>query len=148
MAVVLVINDDRDMLDVYASVLGTLGHEPVTKLMVESGPETIRDVGAEALILDLQQPEEALYGLRVIEELRRDPELSELPIILCSGAPEALRTLRPNLDAMRVPVVAKPFEVSVLEATIQEALRHTRLRRSAAQEATTPDRPRSSTEPD
>ncbi len=123
MAVVLVINDDQDMLDVYESLLRSLGHQPVTKVMVESGPETIRDLGAEALIVDLQQPEEALFGLRVIEELRSDPELSWLPIILCSGAPEALRTLRPNLDAMGVPVVAKPFAIEALEETLEAVLR-------------------------
>lgn len=123
MAVVLVINDDQDMLSVYESVLDGLGHQPVTKLMVESGTQTIRDVAAEALILDLQQPEEALYGLRVIEEVRRDPELGDLPIILCSGAPEALRTLRPDLEALGVPVVEKPFTISALEAILEVILR-------------------------
>jgi DNA-binding response OmpR family regulator len=123
MAIVLVINDDRDMLDVYESVLRSMGHQPVTKVMVESGPDTIRDLGAEALIVDLQQPDEALFGLRVIEEVRRDPELSRLPVILCTAAPEAIRTLRPRLDALDVPVVAKPFALEALEATLETVLR-------------------------
>jgi CheY-like chemotaxis protein len=123
MAVVLVINDDRDMLSVYESILAALGHEPVTRLMLDSGTRTIREVAAEALILDLQQPEEALYGLRVIEEVRQDPELGHLPIILCSGAPQALRSLRPDLDALGVPVVEKPFSITALEAILHTILR-------------------------
>lgn len=140
MAVVLVINDDRDMLSVYESILASLGHEPVTRLMLDSGTRTIREVAAEALILDLQQPEEALYGLRVIEEVRRDPELGNLPIILCSGAPEALRTLRPDLDALGIPVVAKPFTISALEA-ILETILGPNSDAADKQAGSTPDRP-------
>ena len=122
MAVVLVVDDDRDMLGVYESVLDSLGHRPVARPMVESGPVTVRRLEAQAVILDLQQPEEALYGLRIIQELRTDPELEELPIILCSGAPEALRDLAHDLDHWKVPVLVKPFPVTALEAALNAAI--------------------------
>ena len=123
MAVVLVVNDDNDMLSVYESVLTAMGHRPVTKLGVESGSETVREVGAEALLIDLQRPDEDDYGLRIIEEVRTDPELSGLPIILCSGAPEAMRPLEDRLVGLRVPIVVKPFSLIELEDTLARALR-------------------------
>src|SRR5688500_17831416 len=123
MAVVLVVNDDNDMLSVYESVLTALGHTPVTKLAVESGPETIRDVGAEALLIDLQRPEEDEFGLRIIEEIRTDPDLRDLPIVLCSGATQAMRPLEDRLAGLRVPVVVKPFSIDELEETLATALR-------------------------
>jgi CheY-like chemotaxis protein len=70
MAIVLVVNDDRTMLDVYEAVLRDLGHEPITKMTASSGPDTVRDVGADALLVDLERPDEEEYGLRIIEELR------------------------------------------------------------------------------
>jgi CheY-like chemotaxis protein len=122
MAVVLVINDDNDMLDAYESVLASLGHEPVTKAIMASGPETVRDVGADALLVDLQQPDDDDYGLRIIEEVRADPQMASLPVILCSGAVEAIQPLRPRLDELGVPIVLKPFSVEELSQTLEAVL--------------------------
>ena len=122
MAVVLVVNDDADMLDIYASLLTSMGHQPVTKMTVTSGPQTVRDVGADALVVDLQQPDENEYGVRIIREVRADPQTSDVPIILCTGASEAVRPLAPQLDALGVPIVIKPFAVEDLETTLRDAL--------------------------
>jgi CheY-like chemotaxis protein len=122
MAVVLVVNDDTDMLDMYESMLSTLGHEPIAKEKVASGPETVREVGADALVVDLQQPHEDDYGLRLIEEVRADEETRAIPIILCTGAAEAVVSLRPRLDALGVPVVVKPFSMDELEQTLRDVL--------------------------
>ena len=123
MAVVLVVNDDGDLLDTYEALLAQMGHEPVTRLTVTSGPETVREVGADALIVDLESPAEGEFGLRVIEEIRSHPETSDLPIILCSGAPEAVQAHTSQLEQWRVPVVLKPFPIEVLERYLREALR-------------------------
>ena len=123
MATVLVINDDNDILDTYESMLLSMGYEPVAKKIVTSGPETVRDVGADALLVDLQRPDDDQYGIRLIEELRADEEMRAFPIILCSGAAEAIQSLRPRLDALGVPVVIKPFTMDELEQTLASALR-------------------------
>jgi len=122
MAVVLVVNDDGDLLDTYEAVIAAMGHEPVTKLTIDSGPETVREVGADALVVDLQAAGEGHFGLRIIEDLRSDPEMRNFPIILCSGAAESIHALRARLDALNVPVVLKPFAVEVLEERLQVAL--------------------------
>ena len=122
MAVVLVVNDDNAMLDMYESMLIALGHEPITKETVASGPETVRDVGADALVVDLQRPNEDEYGLRIIEELRADEETRAIPIVLCTGAADALESLRPRLDALAVPIVVKPFSIGELEQTLRDVL--------------------------
>jgi CheY-like chemotaxis protein len=51
------------------------------------------DLGADALLVDLERPDEEEYGLRIIEELRSDPELVALPVILCTAAAEEVRPL-------------------------------------------------------
>jgi DNA-binding response OmpR family regulator len=122
MAVVLVVNDDRDMLDMYSEALQAMGHEPVTKESIDAGPETVREVGAEALLVDLQAPHEGEFGLRVIQEVREDPEIRNLPIILATGATDELHALHERLKALDVPVLIKPFPISVLEEQLQAAL--------------------------
>lgn len=122
MAVVLVVNDDGDLLDTYEALLAAMGHEPVTKLTIESGPDTVREVGADALVVDLQAANEGHFGLRIIEEVRSDPDLKDLPIILCSGAAESIHPIRERLAELNVPVVLKPFPIEVLEQQLQATL--------------------------
>ncbi len=122
MAVVLVVNDDNETLDMYESVLVALGHEPVTKETVASGPETARDVGADALLVDLQRPDDDEYGLRIIEEMRADEDTRAIPIILCTGAVDVVESVRPRLDHLGVPIVVKPFSIEELERALADAL--------------------------
>ena len=60
-------------------------------MAVESAPETIRDIDPDALLVDLRRPDEHEYGLRVIEELRADPDLKALPIFLRTAGAQEVR---------------------------------------------------------
>lgn len=123
MAVVLVIDDDRDLLEAYQDVIRQLGHEPVTKLAVHSGADTVREARAHALVVDLERPDEKDFGLRVVEEVRADPELREIPIIVCTGAAEPrLRPVRSRLIELGVPVLPKPFTLEEFEAALDNML--------------------------
>ena len=118
MARILVINDDDTILDTYEAVIRGLGHEPVTKATASSGPEIVHDVEADALIVDLQRPDEEEYGLRIIEELRAAPETHAFPIVLATGAGPELQPLLPKLESLEVEVLRKPFEIGELESAI------------------------------
>jgi CheY-like chemotaxis protein len=121
MARVLVINDDESILKVYEDLLRELGHEVVPRLSAESGPEAVNEVRADALIVDLQRPDEAEYGLRIIEELRQDPATQGFPIVLATGAtqlPEAVR-----LQMLDVRIVRKPFAIEDIDSALGESLR-------------------------
>jgi CheY-like chemotaxis protein len=123
MAVVLVINDDRDLLETYQELIRQMGHVPVTEVAAQSGPETVRAAGAEALVVDLERPDESEFGLRVVEQVRADPELQALPIIVCTGAPEPhLAPVRGRLDELGVPVLPKPFTLEEFEAALDDLL--------------------------
>jgi CheY-like chemotaxis protein len=122
-AVVLVINDDRDLLETYEEVLSQMGHEPVIRESARSGAETVREARAQALVVDLERPDEGDFGIRVIEQVRSDPELKKLPIIVCTGAPEQhLRPLRGRLNDLGVPVLPKPFALKEFEAALEDLL--------------------------
>jgi CheY-like chemotaxis protein len=128
MAVILVVNDDADMLDTYEAFLREMGHEPVTKVAVASGPETVREIKPDALVVDLQLADEKRHGLRIIEEVRGDPELAALPIVLCTAAAAEVGPLKTRLRELDVPVVLKPFKADHLEKTLTQALQRRRAR--------------------
>ena len=119
----LVINDDRDLLETYEEVISQMGHEAVIRESASSGAETVREARAHALVVDLERPDEGDFGIRVIEEVRSDPQLERLPIIVCTGAPEPhLRPLRGRLDAWGVPVLPKPFTLQEFESALDALL--------------------------
>jgi CheY-like chemotaxis protein len=62
------------------------------------------------VVLDLVMPD--LGGARVLEELRLDPALSDVPVIVVTGKVEALPALRDELGEHNV--FAKPFSVTDL----------------------------------
>ena len=127
MARILIINDDDGILDTYEAVVRGMGHEPVTKDTAASGPEVVRDVRADALIVDLQQPDEDEYGLRIIEELRAQAETRAFPIVLATGAGAELEPVLNRLQSLEVEVVRKPFQIDELESVIDSSLTRFRL---------------------
>lgn len=122
MAVVLVVNDDRDVLDMYGAVLEEMGHRPVLKARIQPKPETVIASGAQALLLDLEAETDPVAGLRVIEALRADPATQEVPIILCTAAPEDIRPLSQRLEDLDVPVLVKPFHIEKLRDVLGQVL--------------------------
>jgi CheY-like chemotaxis protein len=81
MATVLVVNDDPEMLDLYEALLEEMGHRAVPRKDLEPQPETVINLGADGLVIDLQAEEDAESGLHVIESLRSHPATSNLPVM-------------------------------------------------------------------
>ena len=100
-----------------------MGHEPITKMTLASGPETVREVGADALLVDLQRPDEDAYGVRIIEELRNDPRTSEYRSSSVRELPRRYGHSFAALISWACRCVIKPFEVSELEETLTAALK-------------------------
>ena len=122
MAVVLVVNDDADMLDVYEAVLTELGHQPVPRLEMLPDPDSVVQIGADAVVIDLQAEAHPMAGLRVIEALRRHPATQTLPIVLSTGAVQEAKRLADQLERLGVPVLLKPFAIDQLRDVLGRVL--------------------------
>jgi DNA-binding response OmpR family regulator len=77
----------------------------------------LADTVPDVLILDSQgvaeQGSEAF-----LRELRAQPHLATLPIILCTGALAYAETMAPVLAALHVAVLIKPFDIDQLLAAV------------------------------
>jgi putative two-component system response regulator len=70
----------------------------------------------DLILLDLMMPD--LGGVRVLEELREDPELDETPVIVVTGQVDAVPSMRRVLGDDNVFV--KPFGVAELLARVAD----------------------------
>jgi len=92
------------------SIAELLGHDDIDLATVGTGAEALADIrerGADCVVLDLRLPD--MSGFELLDEIREDPALSDLPIVVFTG-----RELSPEEDAqlhtMARSVVVKGVE--------------------------------------
>jgi DNA-binding response OmpR family regulator len=113
---VLVMEDDPSVRGLLQTLLAAEGYDVSTASDGLAGLVSASARPPALVLLDLVMPD--LGGLRVLEELSNDPELSSVPVIVVTGQVDAVPQLRAELgDAS---VFLKPFGVSELLARVAE----------------------------
>lgn len=118
---VLVIDDERDFIDLIKFELEQFGATVDTALSAEEGLRLFRDRQYDLVLLDVMMP--GIDGFRACEAFR---ELSDVPIIMLtamSGDAEIVRGLEAGADDYLV----KPFSRQVLLARARAVLRRAEL---------------------
>ena len=84
MANILIIDDDPDDIRLVTKLLGDNQFHVTQALSGEDGLSIVEKTKPDAVILDLFMP--TMNGFMVLEKLRLDPELGDLPVIILTGA--------------------------------------------------------------
>lgn len=106
------VDDDPLHRDVVAEVLREEGYAVELAGSGEAGLAAARAVRPDVILLDLFMP--GMDGVSVLEELRRDAELSGVRVVVTTGirAPHVRRLLRPDA------VLFKPFGIEELVSAV------------------------------
>ncbi|HET6745279.1 MAG TPA: response regulator [Candidatus Limnocylindria bacterium] len=123
---VVVVNDNPEFLQLMADVLRD-ERFPTTIIDGDrdDAVEAIRASRPQLLIIDLRLGRDELHGWEVIQQVRTDRELRELPTLICTGDKEALALLDGDLaDMRRVDTLIKPFSIDELTAKLEGLLAH------------------------
>jgi twitching motility two-component system response regulator PilH len=121
---VVVVNDSPEFLEAMADLLSDRRY-PVTVIDGDrdNAADLIRAAVPAALIIDLRQGRTELHGWQVVQEVRRDPELAELPTLICTGDTQALADLADELAGMRrMDTIVKPFSIEELFSKLEALL--------------------------
>src|SRR6202167_4570927 len=117
---VLVIEDDKDIVELVRYNLEKDGYQVASSGDGSTGLAQIRKAAPDLLILDLMLPK--LSGLEICKEVRKDVTLNRLPIlILTAKGEEADRVVGLELGAD--DYVTKPFSPLELVARVKALLR-------------------------
>lgn len=124
MARVTVVNDNLEFLELMREVLEAEGYEATTIDGVrEVALDAVRSSRPELLILDLRLSSEGLLGWDLAQEIRRDRQFEDLPVLLCSADLQALRDVEEELEGQRaVEVLPKPFGIDQLTGVVDRLL--------------------------
>jgi len=127
---VTVVNDNAEFLDLVHDILEGDRYE-TTQIDGDSPDalDAIRSSRPDLLMIDVRLGTEGDHGWEIAQEVRRDPQFEELPVLLCSGDTLALQELQSGLaETRRVATLAKPFTIDSLISTIDELLANPAIR--------------------
>ena len=111
---VLVVEDDPSVRGLLQTLLSAEGYEVVTASDGLAGLVKATASHPSLVLLDLMMPD--LGGVRVLEEMRDDPELADIPVIVVTGKIDAVPQMRQLLGEDNV--FLKPFAVGELLARV------------------------------
>jgi CheY-like chemotaxis protein len=124
MARVTVVNDNPEFLELVRDILEDDRYDTTTiDGDRDDALEAIRASRPDLLMIDLRKGSEELHGWDIAQEVRREPELASLPVLVCSADAEALAALKDDLtDTRYVGTLTKPFRIDALSAAIDTLL--------------------------
>jgi DNA-binding response OmpR family regulator len=117
---ILLVDDDEEVLGTLTRALTRQGYVVQVAMSGPEGLQFIAEQMPQLLILDIMMPH--MDGIEVCQRLRADPFYNRLPILFLS-ARDATEEVIEGLDAGADDYIAKPFEISELNARVRALLR-------------------------
>jgi len=122
---ILVVDDNEINRDMLSRRLVRQGYTPFTAQNGREALERLRAEPFDLVLLDILMPE--MNGYQVLEQLKRDPVLRHLPVIMISALDEIESVVR-CIEIGAEDYLPKPFNPVVLRARIGASLEKKRLR--------------------
>ncbi len=121
---VTVVNDNPEFLELARDILESDQYEAATvDGDLPDALERIRASRPDLVMIDLRMGTMGLHGWGIGQQVRADPALTSVPILLCSADIIALRQLAADLATLRdVETLEKPFTVDELIGAVDALL--------------------------
>jgi DNA-binding response OmpR family regulator len=118
-AVVLVVDDQRDILGLIKLRLEQAGYEVITATDGEQALELVRSRQPNLVVLDVMLP--IIDGREVTRRIRTDARTAGIPVLLVSASVHE-HEVQEGLDAGADDYLPKPFTAEVLRDRVQALL--------------------------
>lgn len=116
---ILVVDDSPTIRKVVARILGDQGFDTVTADNGDNALAELRRQRADLVIVDFVMPK--MNGYQFCREVRLDPMLRDLPIVLMSAKGDKIRGQFVQQTGA-IDAITKPFDPLALQAVIENAL--------------------------
>lgn len=123
-SVILVVDDNEDNRDMLARRLRRQGHEVLTAPGGRAALEALAGTPVDLVLLDVMMPD--LDGHAVLQRLKADPALRDIPVIMISALDDLDSVVR-CIQLGAEDYLGKPFEPVLLQARIGACLEKKRL---------------------
>ena len=122
---ILAIDDEVDTLTFYSEVIEDCNFLPITASDGVEGLKKAREEKPDLILLDIMMPEKS--GMKTYKELKNDPVLKSIPVIIITGISKDVdyKKLLDRASTGRIPPEAhlvKPVKAQDLISEIQKVL--------------------------
>lgn len=119
---ITVINDDPDFLDLIQDLVEDTRNYNVHVMVQGLGAiEQLKGMAPDVVVLDIRLEYEKL-GYHILEGIRRDPKLQQIPVIVCTADTVFLETHQGQLRKLGTDWLEKPFDINDLLKKIDAAV--------------------------
>ena len=122
---ILIVDDEKDIVDLVAYNLEKEGYETLKALDGEKALQLVRTKTPDLVVLDLMLP--GIQGLEVCKRIRKVPETAAIPIIMLTAKGEEIDKVL-GLEIGADDYITKPFSVKELLARVKAVLRRSEAR--------------------
>ena len=122
--VILVVDDNEDNRDMLARRLKRQGHEVLTAAGGNAALTALAGAPVDLVLLDVMMPD--LDGYAVLQRLKADPALRDIPVLMISALDELESVVR-CIQLGAEDYLSKPFDPVLLQARIGACLEKKRL---------------------
>jgi CheY-like chemotaxis protein len=116
MATILVVDDERTIVETIVELLQWDGHSVIAASNGVRALEAMATRRPDLVLLDFMMP--LKDGVETLKAMRNEGKLASIPVIFMTAAPMSIPTDAPRYDLLLV----KPFSVEVLREAIQTVL--------------------------
>ena len=116
---ILTVDDEVDFLKILKLRLEANGYEVITAFDGEEALEKIKSQSPDLVILDIMLPK--LNGEEVCRDIRKDPVLNKIPIIMLTGKCTDVDRIVGRVIGADV-YITKPFDFKELNSAIKKVL--------------------------
>ncbi len=121
---ILVVDDDPDLVETVSMMLESRNFEVITAYGGNEGLLKARSQRPDLIVLDVMMPDKD--GFEVCKELKADPELSDIPVLLltavASKISETRYTPRMGMETDADDYVDKPVEPEEIVRRVERLL--------------------------
>ena len=115
---VLIVDDEFGLADIISYLLASQGYEVEIAINGQLGLEALAKRPADLVLVDVMMP--IMGGPEMVRQMKADPALAAIPVIMMSGLPEAIPR---GADALQDAALTKPFPMKRLLAAVSELLK-------------------------
>jgi len=121
---ILLIDDDPDLVETVSIILKSKKYEVIAAYGGIEGLEKAKKENPDLIVLDVMMPDKD--GYTVCKELKADPELSRIPVLLLTAVvshiPTTRYTQQMGMETEADDYIDKPVEPGVLVERIEALL--------------------------
>ena len=117
--IIVVIDDEPDTTEMIAEMVRLSGYQVITSLGGSTALHLIAKERPDAVILDVMMPD--LSGIDIIQFMRRDPRLGNIPVIIVSARTRP-EDIQEGLDAGAAVYLTKPLAFLDLQSAVKRVI--------------------------